>query len=250
MQADDRDVGPGAREVDCFEPDLFGERGTEHAFGDDAELDEDLAEPFAARRLRAQRVAELLARKIAPLDEQTRRAVSSAPRPRAHPGRFRGRLVGTAPGSTPGAAGPAGSSGISFRLPQTASTGVTRAVAGGSLPVNDPTVSACARNETVTSPQPSPHGSTAEHEVDRARRRRPNRRSARSRTPRPSRRGRAGSSRRSTAPPACAPSVHTSRRSGRSARQAALERHPEREDAAVGRDQPVAPAVGARSPST
>ena len=62
--------GRARRDVDGLEPDLLGERGAEHAFGDDAELDEDLAEPLAAGRLRAERVAELLAREVAALDEQ------------------------------------------------------------------------------------------------------------------------------------------------------------------------------------
>ena len=69
-QTDDGDVGTRAREVDRLEPDLLGERGAEGTFGDDAELDEDLAEALAAGRLRAERVAELLAREIAALDEQ------------------------------------------------------------------------------------------------------------------------------------------------------------------------------------
>ena len=89
QQPDDRDVGPGARDVDRFETDLLGERRAEHTFGDDAELDEDLAEALAARRLRAERVAELLARQVAPLDEQTRRAASSAHR--SAPARHRDR---------------------------------------------------------------------------------------------------------------------------------------------------------------
>ena len=71
QQPDDGDVGPGAGDVDRFEADLLGQRGAEPPFGDDAELDEDLTESLSPRGLGAERIAQLLAREIAPLDEQS-----------------------------------------------------------------------------------------------------------------------------------------------------------------------------------
>ncbi len=69
-QTDDGDVGAGARDVHGVQSGLLGERGAEDSFRDDTEFDEDLTQPLAARGLRAERVAQLLAGKIAALDEE------------------------------------------------------------------------------------------------------------------------------------------------------------------------------------
>ncbi len=62
--------GARARDVDRFEAGLLGERGAQDPFRDDAELDEDLPEALAPGGLRPERVAELLTREIAALDEE------------------------------------------------------------------------------------------------------------------------------------------------------------------------------------